>query len=172
MSQRSAQPDPEILGEELTAYLDGELDAETSRRIEELLATDASVRARLQKMERSWDLLDELERPELDAAFARSTLEMVTVAVEDDVAQAREEAPRRRRVQWLLGAAALVCLALAGFTLVLALRPDPNLRAVQEMPVLDRLEPYLQIEDLEWLRLLHEADVFGEEDSGPQASGQ
>ena len=57
------------LDEQLVAYLDGELDAESSRRMDELLATDADVRRRLQEMERTWDLLDDL-----DAAAGRRPL--------------------------------------------------------------------------------------------------
>ena len=50
------------LHEELTSYLDGELDPQQVRRIEERLARDADYRAELQRMQRAWDLLDRLPR--------------------------------------------------------------------------------------------------------------
>ncbi len=66
--------------EQLVAYLDGELDPESSRHIEELLASDAQVRRRLQEMERTWDLLDDLDAAPAGNQLAQSTLEMVAVA--------------------------------------------------------------------------------------------
>ena len=60
------------LDEQLVAYLDGELDAESSRRIDELLATDAEVRRRLQEMERTWDLLDDLDTAPVGGQFAQT----------------------------------------------------------------------------------------------------
>ncbi|MEX0585756.1 MAG: hypothetical protein WD176_03880, partial [Pirellulales bacterium] len=53
---------------DLVAYLDGELDAETSRELENLLATDPNARDEMQRMEQAWDLLDELPRAEVDEA--------------------------------------------------------------------------------------------------------
>ena len=46
--------------EELTAYLDGEVDAEHARRIEERLARDEGYRRQLQGLQRTWDMLDQL----------------------------------------------------------------------------------------------------------------
>ena len=89
------------LDEELVAYLDGELDAESGRRIEALLASDAAVRRRLQSLERTWDLLDELDAAPLGEPFTQTTLEMVAVAARQEIEKSRAEAPRRRR-RWLL----------------------------------------------------------------------
>ena len=67
-------------GRELVAYLDGELDAESGRRIEALLASDPEVRRRLQSLERTWDLLDELDAAPVGEPFTQTTLEMVAIA--------------------------------------------------------------------------------------------
>ena len=56
MSNDSGQPDPEQHGgvnEQLVAYLDGELDDESSRRVEALLASDPKLRRQLSFSRRS-----------------------------------------------------------------------------------------------------------------------
>ena len=104
------------LEEQLVAYLDGELDTEGSRRIEELLVADPEVRRRLQAMERTWELLDELDEAPPGDQFTHTTLEMVAVAARKEVEQTLAGAPRRRRRQrWLIGGG-LLAAALAGFS--------------------------------------------------------
>ena len=76
-NHESAQPE---IDDELTAYLDGELDAASVRRVEERLARDTAYRGQLQKLERTWDLLDRLPRADVGEKFTKSTLEMVAVA--------------------------------------------------------------------------------------------
>ena len=70
------------MNEQLVAYLDGELDDESSRQIEERLTSDSTLREQLGQLERTWDALDELEQIEVDEEFAQTTIEMVAVAAE------------------------------------------------------------------------------------------
>ena len=84
------------LEEQLVAYLDGELEPEESRRIEELLASDAEAQEIMQRLDRTWEMLDELERQEPGEATVRSTMEMVAAAAEEEVA-AEAEAPAERQ---------------------------------------------------------------------------
>ena len=49
-------------GQQLVAYLDGELDDETNQEIERRLSADPEYRLRLQQLQQAWDLLDELPR--------------------------------------------------------------------------------------------------------------
>src|SRR3972149_5979350 len=103
------------LEEQLVAYLDGELDAQSSRQIEELLASDPEVRLKLQRLERTWELLDELETTPAGEKFTRTTLEMVALAAQEDVQKTLDEAPRRRRRRWLLGGVGLLAAGGGGF---------------------------------------------------------
>jgi anti-sigma factor RsiW len=156
--------DPRALEEQLVAYLDGELDDASSRRIEELLVTDPHVRDTLEKLEGTWELLDHLERAHVDEVFTQSTLEMVAVAAADDVEKEQAEAPRRRRRRWLIGGAGLVAAGAAGFLAVLLLRPSPNQRLLEDLPVLERLDELRQIDDFAFLELLleHQEELFPE----------
>ena len=115
------------LDEELVAYLDGELDAENGRRIEALLASDPEVRRRLQSLERTWDLLDELDAAPAGEPFTQTTLEMVAIAARQEAEQDKADAPRRRR-QWLLvRGASFLAAAAAGFLAVALYDPDRQL---------------------------------------------
>ncbi len=170
MSDPQEQLDPAIQ-EELVAYLDGELDAQGSRRIEEMLANDPRVRAALQRLDRTWDLLDELDTPPVRDGFTRTTLEMVAVAAAKDVDEAKVEAPRRRRRGRLLAMAALAVAGLAGFLAVAALTPNPNRQLLQDLPLLEDLDQYRQVDGIEFLRSLENEKLFTVEGDAGAAEG-
>ena len=164
MSQQPANADPS-LEEQLVAYLDGELGTEASRRVEELLAADPKVRQTLQGLDRTWELLDELEAPQVADRFTQSTLEMVTVAAAEDTERSRIEASRSRRRRWVIVGGSLLAASVAGFLVVgEALWPDPNRQLIDDLPVLENLDEYRQIDDVQFLRTLHEQGVFAEEE--------
>lgn len=157
-------PELNELDAELVAYLDGELDPAESRRIEELLARDDKARARLRTLERAWDALDELPRTTVDESFTRSTVEMIAVTAEHD-ADELENNLVRRRGRWLIGIAGTAAAALLGFALVRFGWPDPNRRLVEDLPVLEHLDEYSQVQDIEFLRQLADEKLFVAEDS-------
>ena len=63
--------------EELTAYLDGELDQEANVRVESRLGSDPDYRAQMQGLQQTWDLLDRLPETELGTSFTQTTMKMV-----------------------------------------------------------------------------------------------
>ncbi len=85
MSSQPLNTPGEAEDDELVAYLDGELDAETARRLEQRLEADQQLRRKYRQMAVSWDLLDQLPRAKVDDAFTRHTVETVAIAVSDDV---------------------------------------------------------------------------------------
>jgi hypothetical protein len=147
------------LDEQLVAYLDGELDPESRSRIESLLAADPEVRRRMQSLEQTWDLLDELDAEPLGERFTRTTLEMVAVAAGEDVEKDRAEAPRRRR-RWLLAAGGSLLAALTVGFLAVAFGFDPNRQLLEDLPVLENLDEYRQVESMEYLLILREEKLF------------
>jgi len=153
------------LEEQLVAYLDGELSPEESRRTEELLASDVEARTATQRLDRSWEMLERLDRQEADEEFARSTIEMVAAAAEEDVAEVRAEAPVRRRRRWLLAVGGLLAASLAGFLAVDGVAPDRNRQLIEDLPVLENLDAYLEIDDIEFLRELNRQQVFSDREA-------
>ena len=142
------------LDELLVAYLDGELDPEASRQIEERLAVEPEVRRRLQEMERTWEMLDQLDEAPAGAQFTHTTLEMVAVAARKDVEEGLAEAPRRRRRRfWIIGGGLLAAL-LAGFLVVAVRGYEANQQLLRDLPLLENLDEYRQIDSMEFLRLL------------------
>jgi hypothetical protein len=157
------------LEEQLVAYLDGELDGESCRRIEELLAVDPEVRRKLHRLERTWEMLDELDTAPVGEDFTRTTLEMVALAAEQDVRKSVEEAPRRRRRTWLLAGGGMFAAGLAGFMAFTLIAPNPNgelnKELIRDLPVLENLDEYRQIQDIEFLRLLQKSELFSKGNS-------
>jgi len=151
------------LEEQLVAYLDGELDPEDGRRIEELLAADPKVRRSLQRLDRTWELLDELDTAPVGEKFTQSTLEMVTLAAAEEAEQRRAAAPRHRRRRWMIAGGGLLGAGLAGFLAVALVTPDPNRQLLRDLPVLQNLDQYRQIDDIEFLRVLDREGLFAED---------
>lgn len=147
---------------ELVAYLDGELDGDAARRLEERLAREPELARQLQSLDRAWHALEVLPRAELDATFARTTVEMVALAVEQEAAAGQGDAPARRRRQWLLGSAGLLAAALLGFAGTVWLTHDPNDELIRALPVLENLDAYQAAGSVELLeQLLAEQTLQG-----------
>lgn len=168
MAERMIKANDEAqLDEQLVAYLDGELSDEEVRRVEALLASDPEVRQRLARLERTWALLDRLDRVPTDEQFTRSTLEMVAVSAKHDLDREQAERPRRRRRRWLMAGAGLLGAALAGFLAVAALWPDPDRQLLEDLSVLEDLDQLRHVEDVEFLRMLYRADLFTKDPADP-----
>jgi hypothetical protein len=167
MSQYPIQPEPAAdppLYEELVAYLDGELAAERASRVEQLLAADPEVRETLRQLEQTWEMLDMLGTADVDESFAQSTLEMVAVEAEEQIRQVEADLPRTRRWRLTLQCTGLAATALAGFLTVAWLYPDPNRQLLEDLPVLENLDEYRQVGDIEFLRLLDREGLFDKGD--------
>jgi hypothetical protein len=151
--------------EELVAYLDGELDAESARRIEALLASNSAVRQRLQSLERTWDLLDELDVAPLGEPFTQTTLEMVAVAAREEVERGRADAPRQRRRFLVVLGIALLAAAATAFAAVAI--HDPDRQLLRDLPVLENIDEYRQIGSIDFLHRLRKEGLFLKDAANP-----
>lgn len=151
--------------EQLVAYLDGELDADTASDLENQMATDPALREQLNRLEIAWGLLDHLPRAQVDEAFTQSTLEMVAFSAQEEVRLEQDLLPRRRRRRRVLATAGLLAAGVLSFGLVNRFWPDPNEQLLRDLPVLQNLDQYRHLDDVEFLRLLEDRKVFPEESS-------
>ncbi len=157
------------LREELVSYLDGELDAERSRQVEQRAAVEPDARRMLEELDRTWHMLDVLDAPAghpvpwVGEDFTCTTLEMVALAAAEDAGKAKAEAPKRRRRKWLWAAAGLVGAAAAGFLLVTSLVPDPNAQLLRDMPILENFDQYREVDSIDFLRALNDEKLFTED---------
>jgi len=68
----------------------------------------------------------------------------------------------------LIGSACVLTAGLAGSLAVLLFWPNPNEQLLRDLPVLENLDEYRQIDDgesdaVEFLRMLHREGLFAEE---------
>lgn len=154
MSSTSERESDAPTAEELVAYLDGELTADDCRRVEERLANDAEYRQQLRDLDQAWEALEVLPATKADDHFARTTIEMVSVAAEREAEQqaisARSD-QRRRLFSWTCAGA---ILAAIGFVATRALLPDPNSGLLAELPVILQLDVLSQIDTVEFVEQL------------------
>lgn len=139
--------------ESLVAYLDGELPAAEAAAIKQAAEVDEQVKLRLGKLQDSWSFLDDLPEEKLNQRVAQSTLEMVTMAIEN--------APRswmgwlaRFRLPIVL-AAALVALG-AGIVFSQATTLLRDRATLENLPFVINFEKLLNLPSVEFLELLTE----------------
>lgn len=165
----NAQPRPteetqDDLPAELVAYLDGELDAQQTRVVEERLSHDADYRRQLRELQSAWDLLDFLPTADVDESFTRTTVAMVAVSASDDVDRAAVRRGRRKRWLWWTGTVAAALAFVAGYAAVSIVVSRENQRLLRDLPVIQRLDQYRYAENVEFLRLLEREELFGEDE--------
>ena len=158
--QNGTLADDHLIREEMVAYLDGELDADAARRVEQRLAKDAEYRRRLQQMEQAWDLLDELPRTDVDESFTKTTIEMVTVAASEEVFQAQAAANRRNWLAWCGAGVGVATAAVAGYLMVAVLAERSDDRLLRDLPVIENVDLYKHADSVDFLRRLLEERVF------------
>lgn len=172
MTDKTQKPNPAnaqtaglepISEEQLVAYLDGELDPQTAERVEQRLQTDPDLRHCLESHSGAWAMLDELQTPQTKPDFTESTLEIVALAAQDDVDQSRQTRPIQRLRRYGTLAASLAAACFIGFFCVALFRPDPNRQLLEDLPVIERLDEYRQIDSLEYLQELSRSELFSED---------
>ena len=145
--------------ERLIAYLDGELDDVERAKIEQDLVNDGKLRGLLHQLQQTWDMLDELPRPHVGNSFTQSTLEIV---VSDAKRQTNRD--RDQRLDWFLRLFVVVLLSVAAGRLVFVslsrYQHMENRQLLQDLPVIDNVDIYLNTRDLDFLSELNAAGVF------------
>lgn len=170
-------PEDQELSEEerenLLAYLDGEADEETARGIEARLSLEPRVRAEAEALQRTWELLDYLPRPDASPSFTHRTLDRVSV-LRPATGPARWRSLRNPAWRRLAAAAAILITALAGYGVTAALtRSQPVLPAenaaelehqlVRDLRLLENRRLYEAVDNIEFLHALDAPHLFGDD---------
>jgi anti-sigma factor RsiW len=151
------------IDEELVAYLDGELDAQAAAQVERRLAEDAGYRSRLAQLQRAWDLLDTLQRTEADDQFVHSTVAMVAVQASEEAKSQEMKAVRRRGFAWLALAGLVVISATTAFAVLQHRLSRTNRQLVRDLPVIEHVDEYRNIDSVEFLKQLERENLFAAE---------
>ena len=141
--------------ERLNAYLDGELNSAESRAVEERLSSDPVWAAELQRLERAWNLLDQLPRSEVTPDFTQTTVEMIALDAAEQLAEVVRPKPQRRWFDAALLAGGALAACLAGYLAIDSLRPKRDDPMLRELPVLRHLDLYVRADSAESPEFLH-----------------
>ncbi len=143
--------------EQLVAYLDGELTLPEREALETQLMASAPLRQRMRELQSGWALLDELPSTTVDDRFTQTTLELVAA----DLSEKHPKAWCRWGRALLLVSLALA-LACLGAVIVYGARHARFLRQLADLPIIENLDAYLAIDDLDWLEQISRNDQWNE----------
>lgn len=148
--------------EQLVAYLDRELDAETEAQVERRLREDTAYAEKLRELQKTWDLLDHLPRASVGEKFTQTTVELVAMKAEAD---AQRQESRRGVRRWLARGGTLAAAAAAGvfgYLMIAAVTSRENVQLVRDLPVIENLDGYRNVESIEFLEQLDKSGLFAE----------
>ena len=157
--------------ENLTAYLDGELDRKTAQALEAKINLDPEARREVEALKKAWGLLDYLPKPSAPGDFTHRTLERLSLEKLTKAAKTGNMARHRaavtlRAVGWV---AAILLAAGLGFGAAQLLFRGPEATVdvdeplVRYLPILEKWRQYENAPDLDFIRALDHPDLFGDE---------
>ncbi len=155
--------------ENLIAYLDGELTDEAAASVEKTLAEQVAARQEVEKLTRTWELLDLLPEGRASDGFTEKTLTAVRTKLAT-LTQTEEEQndviAGRGRVRLLgigrrmLAFFVLLLVAAVGFNSTFSKGSEPIDELLIELPVVERLDEYQEVGDIEFLKVLEQSGMF------------
>lgn len=154
----------------LTAYLDGELDEESTRRIESVLASSSVARNDVEMLARTYEVLDLLPRPRAAEDFTERT---VATAKLETLRKPISQQPwfKAARNGLLMGgwSGAILTASVCGYALShhwVSLSDD---QLLDELPLIEKLDVYSEVDSLDFLnRLSAEKQLLEEMKAGSQ----
>ncbi|HKB01196.1 MAG TPA: hypothetical protein VKD90_03205 [Gemmataceae bacterium] len=164
-------PTPDPRTEELVAYLDGELDPKATEAMATKLSLDPNLRAEADALQRAWDILDVLPRPQPSAAFTTRTVSQAipaglsgTQLLPPSSQTIPAPLPSRAGAGFWLGSIALVLLAgVGGYFGHRALAPKPAEPPLEDVTLMKNLRLYRHVDDVDYLNKLDSPELFGDE---------
>lgn len=161
MSSESNQPEDDFsVIEELTAYLDGELNQDQIQKVETRLGEDTAYLAEMQSLQKTWDLLDVLPTTDPGTSFTKTTMELV-------VGEAVNSQKSRQNRSWVwsgriaIMVATPVLLFATAFGVIRKINTDPDRMLIENLSVIENHPRYDSIEcDLDFLQMLSDLSLF------------
>ena len=151
--------------EDLVAYLDGELDGEQSRAIDQALVGSPVARHEVEMLTRTWEMLDLLPAEKAPETFTHTTMQTVLLEEKTEPSVSLDQYyPQVRLVCmafiWLAGVSVASWL---GFTISNRWVQNPTDQLIEDLPVIQNLELYesLNIEGGTGVELLKELERTG-----------
>ena len=152
------EPEAEIL----VAYLDGELDAQSVRQMEDRLASEPDLRAKMTLLEQTWNMLNELETVSADKELVRSTMEVVTLTIEKELSDDEKQLEKRMGFDRLILLATIFLFGVIGYQLAALVGIQMKKQFAADIPIILNISKYKEIGSFDFLQALSEKRVFDE----------
>ena len=149
--------------EDLVAYLDGELPDEKARQIDEVIARSEVARHEVEALARTFELLDVLPAMRASDDFASKTLTNLKV-MDQPFVLADQWWFRyfRRTVAITTWIAVIALCGWVGFQGTRYWYPNPSEEILQDLPVIENLDRYQEVGDVNFLKELKRSGLFDE----------
>lgn len=146
----------------LVAYLDGELDEESSRRVESALAQSNVARTDVEQLARTYELLDLIDRPQASVEFTERTIASVKLEqFKPALSQQRWFQQVKRYGQRGLWTLAIVIAGAIGYSISHLAVPLTDDQIIEEFPLLEKVDVYREVGTYDFLdRLSRESSLL------------
>lgn len=158
--------------DDLVAYLDGELPDAQAQQIDQVLARSEVARHEVEALARTWEMLDVLPTLKAPPEFTERT--MSTLKVAEVPFNLSEQSWFVYLKQAGLVAAWLAALSLSGwlgFQVTNAWIENPSQQMLTDLPTLQNLDLYQEIESFDFLDKLQKSKLFDETADKPETAG-
>lgn len=156
--------------ENLTAYLDGELDENATQEIEQVLAVSEVARHEVDMLSRTWDMLSVLPAHKASDQFTHKTMTNLR-ASENAGPSALQVLLYRNARRGAVLAAWTGGLCLVGYLAFMATNhwvPNESEQLLDDYSVIDNLDKYGEVGSVEFLQVLKSKHTFSEHDDQPE----
>jgi hypothetical protein len=127
----------------LTAYLDGELDESLTQQIETVLAQSTVARNDVETLAKTYDLLDLLPRPKASSDFSEKTLSIAKLGeVRPDYRRSRWYKLTQRGGRWAGWAVILFTVSAVSYSITRFRIPREDDVLLDDLDVIRRLDDY------------------------------
>ena len=155
--------------ENLVAYLDGELEDQAARELEQVLASSPVARHDVDMLSRTWDLVGELPGVSVTREFTSKTLDSIAASRGGPKVDPDAVSKNARRVLGLVISGVILGTAgTGGFLAANRWIPNEAEEILNDYEILMEFDKYREVGDLENLRKLQEFREFSETDDEPR----
>lgn len=146
----------------LVAYLDGELNEAEAQAIATKLTKSPTARREVEALEKTWEMLELLPRPQVSPDFTAKTLteiEHLDRAGEQFESRVKQTTLRAIRMSvWVV--ASLAALGV-GYAITQWIWPNPTARLARDLSIAEHLDEYRDVGRFEFLEAVAHSPEFG-----------
>ncbi|HET6422522.1 MAG TPA: hypothetical protein VFG20_02490 [Planctomycetaceae bacterium] len=145
----------------LVAYLDGELEEDTTQYIDQVLAKSEVARHEVEALARTWELLDLLPKPNASETFTERTLTTLRVSeVRTNVTDQPWFAYVQKTVVAVVWVAVLLASAAGGYVVTTKAIPNPHDDLLTDLELIKSLDLYQEIGSMSFVNELQRLGTF------------